>query len=106
MSKYLCPIVWILLCLSALFISFRRQVSRSTAAIRQWAVDNDYTLVLLKRRLFALGPFFMVLSYHNVYIVVIEDKEGQRRSGWLRTGGYVSNRVDVRWDGDIQESLN
>ena len=77
--------------------------SRSDSLLQQWAQRNGYRLVRREYRSFFKGPFFWTTSRgQTVYYVTVEDAEGNRRSGWVRCGGWflglLSDNVEVRWE--------
>jgi hypothetical protein len=77
--------------------------SRSGSVLDQLAQRNGYRLVSQEYRSFFKGPFFWTSSRGQaVYYVTVEDKDGHRRSGWARCGGFffglLSDKVEVRWD--------
>jgi hypothetical protein len=76
---------------------------RSSSLLHQWAEQNGYRIVRQEYRTFFRGPFFWSSSKgQTVYHVVVEDSAGNRRSGYVRCGGWwlglLSDRVEVRWD--------
>jgi hypothetical protein len=76
---------------------------RSGSLLQQWADQNGYRLIEQEYRTFLRGPFFMTTSKgQTVYYVTVEDKEGRRRKGWVRCGGWFlglfSDNVEVLWD--------
>ena len=77
--------------------------SRSGSLLHQWAEHNGYRLVSQEYRHFFKGPFFWTSSKgQTVYHVTVEDSQGNRRSGWVRCGGWffglLSDNVEVRWE--------
>jgi hypothetical protein len=77
--------------------------SRSGSLLQRWAEGNGYRLVRQEYRHLFKGPFFWTSSRgQTVYYVTVEDREGKRRSGWVRCGGWLlgllSDNVEVRWD--------
>jgi hypothetical protein len=76
---------------------------RSSSLLQLWAEINGYRIVRKEYRTFFRGPFFWSSSKgQTVYYVVVEDSAGERRSGYVRCGGWwlglLSDRVEVRWD--------
>jgi hypothetical protein len=76
---------------------------RSSSLLHQWAAQNGYRIIRQEYRNFFKGPFFWTSTKgQTVYYVVIEDSGGNRRSGWVRCGGWwlglLSDNVEVRWD--------
>ncbi len=77
---------------------------KSRILLQRWADSNGYRLLEQRYRYFFRGPFFWSASAQMVYRVVVEDRTGHRRSGWVRLGsfwlGIFSDEVAVRWDQD------
>jgi hypothetical protein len=76
---------------------------RSSSLLHQWAARNGYHLIRQEYRTFFKGPFFWTSTKgQTVYYVVVEDARGNKRSGWVRCGGWwlglLSDNVEVRWD--------
>lgn len=76
---------------------------RSGSLLQQWAMKNDYQIIRQEYRSFFKGPFFWTSTRgQTVYYVVVEDSDGNRRSGWVRCGGWwlglLSDNVEVRWE--------
>ena len=84
----------------------RQQVDEKVDA---WAQQNDLQL-LVKADSFLGGPFWTVTDLLGwttrdpVYRIIVEDRDGRRRSGHVRLRSesilnpYSSEGVDVRWD--------
>jgi hypothetical protein len=75
---------------------------RSHSLLHQWADQNNYRIIRQEYRFFK-GPYFWTSTKgQTVYYVVLEDREGNQRSGWVRCGswwfGLLSDNVEVRWD--------
>jgi len=82
---------------------FMWHFGRSNSLLHQWAARNGYRIIRQEYRNFFKGPFFWASTQgQTVYYVVVEDSGGNRRSGWLRCGGWwlglFSDNVEVRWD--------
>jgi hypothetical protein len=78
------------------------RIGRSNSLPRKWAAQNKY-LILRQEHRFFKGPYFWTSSKgQTVYYVVVQDPNGNKRSGWLRCGswwfGLLSDNVEVRWD--------
>jgi hypothetical protein len=76
---------------------------RSNSLLNNWAAQNGYRIIRREYRTFFKGPFFWTSSKgQTVYYVVVEDSDGNKRSGWLRCGGswfgLLSDHTEVRWD--------
>ena len=82
---------------------------RSRAALEKWAVQNDIWIIEMEYRIIRRGPFFWTTSNHQtVYRVTVEDRNGNRRRGWVRCGVWFlgvlfSDSVEVRWDEQFDE---
>jgi hypothetical protein len=90
-------LVVILVVLSAVW-----QRGRSKSLLRQWAAQNGYRITLQEHRFFK-GPYFWTSTNgQTVYYVVLKDRDGNQRSGWVRCGswwfGVLSDNVEVLWD--------
>lgn len=91
------------LCLVAFLVwFFHRFGARAQALLRNWAKDAGYQLLLADVRLFRKGPFLWSSRSQVIYRVVVRDREGQTRVGWLRCGswwqGVFADQVEVKWD--------
>jgi hypothetical protein len=76
---------------------------RSSSILENWAASNGYRIVQKEYRNVARGPFFWTTARgQTVYRVVVEDRNGNTRTGWVRCGswwlGLFSDDMDVRWD--------
>ena len=76
---------------------------RSNSLLHKWAAQNSYRIVRQNYRVFFKGPYFWTSPKgRTVYYVVVEDSDGNKRSGWVRCGswwfGLLSDNVEVRWD--------
>jgi hypothetical protein len=76
---------------------------RSNSLLHQWAAQNGYRIISQKYRNFFKGPYFWTSTRgQTVYYVVVEDPDGNTRSGWVRCGswwfGLLSDNVEVHWD--------
>ena len=79
----------------------RQQYRRSAALVRQWADLNGFTINELRYRWLRHGPFFAFWSWQDVFRVTVTDPKGRVRRGWIRTGGWLSDRPLVRWDDEV-----
>ena len=75
---------------------------RSNSLLHQWAAQNRYRIIRQEYRFFK-GPYFWTSTKgQTVYYVVVEDPDGNTRSGWVRCGswwfGLLSDKVQVCWD--------
>ena len=78
------------------------RIGRSNSLLQKWAAQNRYRIIRQERRFFK-GPYFWTSTKgQTVYRVVLEDPDGNKRSGWVRCGswwfGLLSDKVEVRWD--------
>jgi len=76
---------------------------RSRKLVENWAKENAYAVVEIERRFLRAGPFSWRRSRgHEVFHVVVRDARGQRRTAFVRTGGWFlgqcSDQVTVEWD--------
>jgi hypothetical protein len=76
---------------------------RSNSLLREWAAQNRYRIIRQEFRNFVRGPFCWTSTKgQTVHYVVVEDSDGNKRSGWVRCGswwfGLLSDKVRVRWD--------
>lgn len=77
--------------------------SRSYEILQGWAADNGFELVECEYRTFFTGPYFFRRSRGQViYYVVVRDRDGYIRRGWVRCGGWflglLADDADVRWE--------
>jgi hypothetical protein len=77
--------------------------TRSQDILQHWADQNGYRIIEKKYVQFFRGPFFWTSSKgQSVYRVVVEDRTGRRRSGWVRCGswwlGVWIDQAQVHWD--------
>ncbi len=76
---------------------------RSREMVEKWASANSYSIMAIERRYLRAGPFFWRRSRgHEVFYVVVHDNRGEKRAGYVRTGGWFlgqfSEQVTVKWD--------
>ena len=84
--------------------------TRSTEMLKAWAQSKGLTLINSKRRFLRRGSFFWTTSKgQEVFYVTVRDAHGNRRSGYVRVGGWfvgmLSDNVEVRWDDDPRAPL-
>jgi hypothetical protein len=75
---------------------------RSNSLLHRWAAKNRYRIIRQEYRFFK-GPYLWTSTKgQTAYYVVVEDPDGNKRSGWVRCGswlfGLLSDNVEVRWD--------
>ena len=97
------PVVLVLLFFAVGVLAIALRVLRSRLLLRRWATFEGLRILERKRQLLPMGPFAKELFGHAVvYRVVVADREGQRRSGWVRCGrfwgGLLSSDVEVAWE--------
>jgi hypothetical protein len=76
---------------------------RAASLLAGWAQQNGYRIISQQYRWIFWGPFSWTLSnLPAVYRVTVEDREHNRRSGWVRCGnwfsGLLSSSAEARWD--------
>jgi hypothetical protein len=101
--EYLLPVFAILGLAAFAGLTLWWHFSRSGSLLDQWAEENGYRVLSREYRSFFKGPFFWTSSRgQTVYYVTVQDKAGNRRSGWVRCGswflGLLSDNVEVRWE--------
>ena len=76
---------------------------RRKEALFRWASENGYRLIAFRQPILTEAspfPFSMSKSQH-VFSVEVEEKNGDRRHGWVRLGsawrGLASRSTEVRW---------
>ena len=97
------PAAMILGVLVLMVVIIAWRVSRSHGMLVRWAEENGYQIVHQEHRLLRRGPyFFRATDDQAVYYVVVTDRYGRERRGYVRLGGWFlglfSDQVDVRWD--------
>ena len=76
---------------------------RSREILANWVRENGFTLIDSKRLLFRRGPFFWTSGNgQDVYHVVVLDRDGRTKAGYVRCGSYLlgvlADEVTVHWD--------
>ena len=79
------------------------QHSLSRSLLQKWAEMNHCRVIEKRFLFFSYGPFSWTSTQGQfVYYVTIEDSQGNRRKGWVRTGdwlfGVFKDKVDVIWE--------
>jgi hypothetical protein len=79
------------------------QHSKAHEIVRQWAKVTDVELLSAEKRYLRTGPFFLDHARGQfVFRVVVRERAGAERSGWLRVGGWlvgvISDKTKVIWD--------
>ena len=100
--EYLPPILGVLVFVAILAVAATFHFQRSGNILRWWAERNGFRLVAWEYRWFFTGPFWFRAKGQTVYRVVVEDRAGRRRAGWVRCGGWFlglwTDKAEVRWD--------
>jgi hypothetical protein len=77
-------------------------ISRSQKLLKGWANENGYEFLHVEYRMFRKGPFFWSGRGQTVYRVMVRDRQGVERKGWVRCGswwaGVFSDKAEARWD--------
>ena len=86
-----------------LLVAHSRALSMGQSMLDHWTQQNGLQVRSRERCWFFKGSFFWNSSDgQRVYRVVVQDRDGRIRSGYVRCGGFwlglLSDRVDVRWD--------
>jgi hypothetical protein len=73
---------------------------RARSAVFAWAAANGYDVLALDRRRVRTGPFSVWVGL-PIFHVVVADRGGREREGYLRCGdwlmGVLSDEVEVAW---------
>ena len=77
--------------------------SRADEILKRWAQAAGLELVSAQKRYLRTGPFFLDQARGQfVYRIVVRDRAGMERAGWLRVGGWntsvLSEETKVMWD--------
>lgn len=76
---------------------------RRKEALFRWASESGYRLIAFRQPILTeVSPFlFSISKSQHVFSVEVEDKNGDRRHGWVRLGsawrGLASRSAEVRW---------
>ena len=73
----------------------------SAHKLEEWAAQNNYKIIECERRPFRRGPFTWQGSIGGeVYRILAQDQEGNRRGGWVEIGGMGDffSPINVRWN--------
>lgn len=91
----------VLLCCAAIALWVLSRV-RTRSLVDRWAQENGYAILDQQYRPVNRGPFWMASGGQRVFYVTVRDREGRRRTGYIRCGdlflGLLSPQVEVRWD--------
>ncbi len=94
---------WVVVFCLALGGLFWAHIARARQILARWAQRNQLQILQRQYCFLARGPFWWRSSNsHAVFYVVVRDKFGFEKSGWVRCGawlwGLLSDRADVVWN--------
>ena len=100
--QYFQAFFFVALVVVAIFLTVVWRRRRSNSLLQKWAAQYKYRITRQEYH-FVKGPFFWTSAKGQmIYYVVVEDANGNKRSGWVRCGswwfGLLSDKVEVRWD--------
>ena len=80
-----------------------RGEARAQQMLDDWLRENEFQLLQKSTPWIKDNPFFLSSNRsQKVFKVVVRDKTGQTRQGWLRCGhalmGVAVDQVEVKWD--------
>jgi hypothetical protein len=80
-----------------------KRMDRLNSLLPEWAERNGYRIVRQESGCFFQSPFFYSSRYFWVRRIAVEDRQGNRRAGWVRVGAWplgcvLSDWIDVCWD--------
>ena len=100
MEEFGCLTVLIVIVIAVITVSQRGR--RSADIIEGWASENKFTVLEQAPRGVMQGPLLWAGKNQTVYRITVKDRQGRRRSGWVRCGGFWtglnSDKVAVIWD--------
>jgi hypothetical protein len=78
-------------------------LGRARVVLRRWANRAGYKILRAQFKTILKGPFAWQSSRTQaVFRVMIMDREGMKRTGWVRCGsvgaGVLSDEAEVKWD--------
>jgi hypothetical protein len=81
----------------------RRRHRRSDEILIRWAKRHGYRIIRAELKSYLTGSFNPPSTRgQTVYRVVIEDRSGEKRTGWVRCGsgwlGVISDKSEAWWD--------
>ena len=75
---------------------------RSRELLARWAEREGYELLHVEHRILGRGPFWFSAKSQAIYRVVVMDRAGHVRKGFVRLGdwwrGVMADRVEARMD--------
>jgi hypothetical protein len=95
------------LALAALIGQIYLYATRPRNLMQNWAEENGVQLTRVEFRPFRRGPFLWSSRGQTVFRVEVCDREGNRRSGWIRCGsmllGVFAKQIEVKWDHQLSD---
>lgn len=83
-------ILYVLLIIAVVAGSLYWRWRRSQQMVKEWASQNGYSLLDADYALFFKGPFSLTTGKGQVvYRVVVLDRAGRTRRGWVRCGSWI-----------------
>ena len=78
-------------------------LARGDAILNHWAARSGCKILQRNSAWLFIGPFFWTTNRSQVvFRVVVLDRAGTTRNGWVRCGswwgGILSDAAEVRWD--------
>ena len=71
--------------------------------IDAWANSKELDIEHCERRYLRTGPFFFMSSkYQRIYYMTVCDRQGRKKTVWLKLGGYftgmLKEEVEAIWE--------
>jgi hypothetical protein len=80
----------------------RWQYAQADKIVNRWAQANGFELVSAQMCGLQTGPFVVYARGQFVFRIVVIDRSGRQRSGWILVGswhsGVLSDETKVKWD--------
>ncbi len=81
---------------SGAFLLGRHQVIKRDEHIEDWASQQQYQIVAIKRPWLSLGRYLWRTAENNqVYKVELRDQAGENLSAWLRYRGFLFGNYEI-----------
>ncbi|XSG76468.1 hypothetical protein ACP8Y2_05580 [Herpetosiphon llansteffanensis] len=81
---------------SGAFLLGRYQILKRDEHLEDWAVQQKYHIVAIKRPWLSLGPYLWRTGENDqVYKVELRDQAGENMSGWLRYRGFLFGNYEI-----------